>query len=335
MTGRSLMCIVQENRDVARNIALSDWAKARDELRSDWIALIPADTFIRNDAIVAAIVDGAPVSRVGDAYVLARTAVDGLSAPWFKNGEWLGQPAKDRSDLLHDMFSGPTKTETATEETKRASERAKSDVSQIIAIGIPTLGRVSLPWVSHALRLAPPMVCTATLIVAENHPVAPARQKIVDSVLQMNPRPPYLLFWGDDNLPPPDGLRMLLDTLRKYDAPAVSGLYYMKTYPPEQAIMWRQGHLGPLIAGKDFQLGEIIEVDGSGLDFILFRTEALAKLPPLKFRTVLDWVSDKGMIIQTEDAYFWDRWREVYGKGPLVDTRCRVGHYSMFDGGVY
>ena len=61
---------------------------------------------------------------------------------------------------------------------------------------------------------------------------------------------------------------------------------------------------------------------------------SLAALPPLKFRTVCDW-GPKGVTMQTEDAFFWDRWRETHGRGPVVDTRCRVGHLSLHDGAVY
>jgi hypothetical protein len=219
--------------------------------------------------------------------------------------------------------------------TRIGSPATPLTANQTIVIGIPTLGTIALPWLVSAMSLMPPMTCTLALVVAENHPVATARQKIAETVLRMDPRPAYLLFWGDDNLPPPNGLRLLLDTARQHDATAVSGLYHIKAFPPIQPIMWRHDHAGPLIPGKDFEVGEILQVDGSGLDFMLIRTDALDALPPLKFRTVLDWVSDRGLVMQTEDAFFWDRWREVHGKGPLVDTRCRVGHYSSFDGAVY
>lgn len=335
--GRSLMCIVNENHDVARNMALHDWSKAKGDFRSEWIALIATDSFIRHDAIIAIVADGTKIAKIGTAYVLHRDAVEAMTSPWFKNGEWQGETAKDRPDLLCDADgkSSPDGPENATEETRRSSQRSFSDSSQIISIGIPTLGKVALPWVLNCLRVNPPMLATTGLVVAEGHPVAPARQKIVDTVMAMRPRPSYLLFWGDDNLPPPDGIRLLLETAEVRNAPAVSGLYYMKSFPPAHPVMWRHGHMGPLTPGTDFEAGDIIEVDGSGLDFILLRTSALEKLPPLKFRTVADWVAGKGMIVQTEDAYFWDRWREVFGKGPLVDTRCRVGHYSTFDGAVY
>jgi len=336
MAQRSLMGICNDNLDVARNFALNDWSKAPGELRTDWIALIAVGSYLRSDAIVAAIVDGAPVTRVGETYILRRDAV--LEPPWFRSGVWTGIPAKDRTDdLSQDIFGSPRRIEPVVAPTPAPNGEGGQwqDARQLITIGIPTLGKVSLPWVVNAVRLAPPMTCTASLVVAEGHPVAPARQKIVDTVLMSDPRPAYLLFWGDDNLPPPDGLRLLLDTSRQYDAPAVAGLYHLKSFPPVQPIIWKHGHPGPMIPGKDFQVGEILQVDGTGLDFVLLKVDALEKLPPLKFRTVLDWVEGKGIMMQTEDAFFWDRWREVHGKGPLVDTRCRVGHYSSFDGAVY
>src|SRR3990167_6668007 len=106
MAQRSLMGICHDNLDVARNFALNDWSKAPGELHTDWIALIAVGSYLRSDAIVAAIVDNAPVTRIGETYVLRRDAV--REPPWFRSGVWTGIPAKDRTeDLSQDIFGAP------------------------------------------------------------------------------------------------------------------------------------------------------------------------------------------------------------------------------------
>lgn len=331
---RSLLCFPHPNLDVSRNFSIQQTVIGPPDLRSSWLVLLAAESFIRWDAIMACVTDGSPVSQIGETYVIRRDAVKGRDPPWFVGGRWQGSPPTDRSDLqvLPDDVWRTVDPATQTESDRR--EAAKI-ARKMIAFCIPTLGHTSMAWVGHGLQLFPVLASTGCLLVAQGHEVGQARDQLVSGVLALDPTPEYVLFYGDDNLPPPNGLQLLFETIHTREALAVSGLYYMKQSPPDLPVIWRDDTAGPPLPGRDFQIGDVIACDGSGLDFALFRTEALRSIPRPRFRTVVDWVKDKGLIVQTEDAYFWERWRKVHGSGPLVDTRCRVGHYSAADGSVY
>lgn len=324
---RSLMTFAHDNIDVARNIALHEWLKATNELKSDWIALLATGSTIRWDALIRCISENVSVAKIGECYVINRKVAEEVSTPHFVNGKWSSSYI-DRSDLLYSAI-------VPNSQTSEVAVAGEGEDNTIIAMCIPTLGKTSLIWVTSAISLTPPLTLRGALILAKGHEVGEARQRLAEAALKMKPLPSYLLFWGDDNLPPHDGLTMLLDTMKTHNADAVAGLYHMKNFPPKIPLLWRNGVPGHLIAGKDFNMGDVIEVDGTGLDFVLFKTSALAKLPPLKFHTLTKWVEGQGLMMQTEDAFFWDRWREVHGKGPLVDTKCLVGHYNSRDGGIY
>ena len=324
---RSLLTFAHDNISVAKNIAIDEWKRSSPDLQSEWLVIVDTDTTIRWDAVVVCIDSGAPASRIGDCYVLHRDVIMHAPVPVFTDNQWLGGQLVVRDDLLYRAIVPGT--------ASVASVSGDEDIKDTIAICIPTLGKTSLIWVTSAISLMPPLTLHGALIIAKGHEVGEARQRLAEAVLGMKPRPGYLLFWGDDNLPEPDGLQMLLDTMRERDAPAVAGLYHMKHFPPRVPLLWKNNVPGPLIPGRDFNLGEVIEVDGTGLDFVLFRTEEFVGLPPLKFKTLVKWIEGQGLMMQTEDAFFWDRWRETHGKGPLVDTRCKVGHYNARDGGIY
>lgn len=325
---QSLFAFANNDLDLARNLAIKDWLAAPLDLQADWLALISPENHVRGDAIAACIAADDPISRIGGSYVIHRDALASQTPPWFEVDGWKGVSETVRDDLIaSDIFAPPPADAPKPVDPDGAKKT--------IVICVPTLGQTTLDWTVSAIMLQGPMACSGVAAVAIGYEVGEARQRLVDTVLSMDPRPEFMLFFGDDNIPPHDGLQMLLDTARRMDEPCVSGLYHIKHYPPTQAIMWRNDRPGPLIAGRDFELGEAVRVDGCGLDFCLFRTEALAAMPPLKFRTVVEWMPGRGMLMQTEDAFFFDRWREIHGKGPIVDTRCRVGHLDARTGGIY
>jgi len=328
---RAIMCYPHTNLDVARNIAIAQWLRAGDELRTNWLVLVPSESMARWDfmpvAIESARTTGAPGIRVGDVYVLSRDALP-KAPPYFRDGAFLGG-VRDLEGFTVDL--------TEVYAPKPLSRAPIGESDKCIVTAIPSLGYTSLVWVAYAVQLGSPLGATRMLSIMVGYEVGEARQRLAEYVLSMRPCPRYMLFLGDDNAPPPWGLQALHDTMVERDAWAVAGLYYIKQPAPDVPVLWRNDMAGPLIPGKHFQVGDVVECDGTGLDFVLFETEALAKLPPLKFHTLVQWIPGQGMKLQTEDAFFWDRWRETHGpdRRPLVDTRVRVGHFNARDGSMY
>ena len=325
---RAILCYPHPNLDVARNIAIREWYNAPSDMRTEWIALLAAESTVRWDMVVACTAGKSKFNKIGDSYVIHRDCFT-KDPPWFKDNKWQDGNTEvvTRDDLLQDYVY--------TSHDKDLEKLDKDESKKLITFCIPTLGKTSMLWASHAMQLMPPMVGAQTTLVAKGHEVGDARERLINTVLSENPYSEYVLFYGDDNLPRYDGLTMLFETMDKTGACAVAGLYYMKNSPPDVPILWRNDKAGALMPGVDFQLGDIVQVDGTGLDFVLFKTSALEKIPRPRFRTVVEWIQGRGMVVQTEDAYFWQKWLDTHGKGPLVDTRCRVGHYNHVNGIVY
>ena len=321
---RAILCYPHPNIDVSRNMTIKEWYNAPLDMRTEWLALLASESKIRWDAVVACVTSGNKFNKLENSYVIHRDCFK--DPPWFKNNEWINNKVEvtDRSDLLQDY-----------EPTAQEKKLTEVEGKKLLVLCIPTLGKTSMLWAANAIQLGAPMVGSQTSVVAMGREIGDARETIVNTLLSQKPTAEYALFYGDDNLPNYDAVTLLFETMQKTGADAVSGLYYMKVSPPDVPILWRNDKAGPLLPGIDFNLGEIVQVDGTGLDFVLFKTSALEKVKKPRFKTLVEWIKGKGMVVQTEDAYFWQRWLDAHGKGPLVDTRCRVGHYNHINGVVY
>ena len=196
---------------------------------------------------------------------------------------------------------------------------------------LPSLGKVSLIWMANTMCMLGPIGYVNHLSVVTGYPVAEAREELVDRVLAMDPTPSYLLFQGDDMLPPSNGIQALshiIDNLKTdIEIPAVSGLYHVKHYP-RQTVAWRSQNT--IVEGKDFKQGDLVEVDGVGLDFCLFKTKYLKQVSKPRFKTL-----ETRDISTTEDVYFWHKFVQATGLRPFVHTGCVVGHYCSKTDFVY
>lgn len=323
---RAILSYPHQNLDLSRNISIKEWLNSPIDMRTDWVALIAAESKVRWDVVVDCVSKGDKFSKIGESYIIHRDCFG--KAPWFVDGKWTGiNEVALRDDLLEEY----DKHQPLTTALPMSATAAK----KLIAVCIPTLGTTSMLWVSHAIQLSAPLASSTTTVVALGQEVGQARENLINGVLSMNPRPEFVLFYGDDNLPRCDAVTLLFETMQKTGEDVVAGLYYMKNSPPDIPIMWRNDKAGPMQPGIDFNVGDSVRVDGTGLDFALFKTSAFEKIKRPRFKTLVKYVPGYGMVVQTEDAYFWQRWLDTYNKGPLVDTRCRVGHYSHVNGMVY
>ena len=199
-----------------------------------------------------------------------------------------------------------------------------------VVVCLPSLGRVPLVWAANVMCMEGPIGYIQHLSVVTDYPVDEAREELVDRVMAMNPRPAYILFFGDDMLPPTNVIHALfhiLDNLVDIEVPAVSGLYHVKHYP-KQAVAWRKD--GVIVEGKDFKQGDLVEVDGCGLDFCLIKTKYLENVPKPRFKVV-----ETDTHVATEDVWFWHRFHQATGLRPYVMTNCVVGHYDSKTDFIY
>jgi hypothetical protein len=204
-----------------------------------------------------------------------------------------------------------------------------------IVVAIPTLGMVPIEFVVGFGRLQFPVNGVAENIVVKNMEVGDARNYVVREILKRpkDQRPKYIFFIGDDMIPPWDGLLKLHEEMESGQWDWLTGLYYWKGEPPTP-LTWRDDHIGRLIPGVHFKVGEVIWVDLTGLDFTLLKVETLEKIDPPWFKTGPDVSSDKRIVRYTEDVYFAKKMKKVGGRIG-VHTGVRVAHIDVKSGMIY
>lgn len=136
----------------------------------------------------------------------------------------------------------------------------------------------------------------------------------------------YLLTIEHDNLPPPDGVLRLIETMdARPELSCVGGLYHTKFEhgvpqiwgdPADPVLNFRPQPPKP---------GEVVECCGTGMGFNLWRMSMFrdGKLPRPLFKTKCS--AEEG--VGTQDLAFWGEARK-HGYRCAVDCRVLVGHYD-------
>lgn len=146
----------------------------------------------------------------------------------------------------------------------------------------------------------------------------------------------YILTVEEDNLPPPDGLLKLLESIEKYDA--VGGLY------------WTKGTGGmPMVYGDVNEMprnfrpqipipNEVQPCCGLGMGFTLFRISMFKELRKkgvkIFFKTVQEYKHGEGTKVGTQDLHFFDLAAKE-GYKFASDNRCLVGHLDVHTNEVW
>lgn len=159
----------------------------------------------------------------------------------------------------------------------------------------------------------------------EGDEVGVAYQKAFDMVLDHPElsKYRYVLTVEEDNLPPPDGLLKLYESIEQgYDC--VGGLYWTKSEVGQPMI-----YGDPRVFPRNFvpqvpRLGEVQEANGLGMGFNLWRIESfkskLRDMPKPWFKTVQE-VSKQ----YTQDLWFYQE-AAKFGFRVACDTKVLVGH---------
>lgn len=192
----------------------------------------------------------------------------------------------------------------------------------------------------------------------EGHEVGAAYSTAIENILA-NPvlcKFKYLLTVEDDNLPPPDGLMMLYQSIegqvcvcdkkhkaegtravpcsRKYDV--MSGLYFTKGVEGQPMIYGSPTEL-PLNFIPQMPLVDTVqECNGTGMGFALWRMKMFKDTRWDKpfFRTVQEHTPNVGTRVYTQDLHWAERAKGL-GFRIAVDTRVRVGHFDIENSQVW
>lgn len=191
----------------------------------------------------------------------------------------------------------------------------------------PTLGTVPSAVLPSWMSLQTPMNQPVVKVFVERQEVGEAYEQAIDSFIKdpFLSKFKYVLTVEHDNMPPPDGLLKLYESIKDYDG--VGGLY------------WTKGEGGmPMIYGTPDEfpihfrpvppIPETIQpCNGIAMGFSLFRMSMFKdpSIPRPLFRTAPG---------STQDLWFCKQ-AAKRGYRFAVDTRVRVGHLDSATGIVW
>lgn len=144
----------------------------------------------------------------------------------------------------------------------------------------------------------------------------------------------YLLTLEEDNMPPPDGILKLFESIdggvdgKKYDA--VGGLYWTKGEGGQPMIYGNPSDIPANFMPQVPQVDTVQPCRGLGMGFTLFRLKMFrdARIQRPWFRTVQEIVPGVGARAYTQDLYFFENAGRA-GYRFACDNRVRVGHYDV------
>lgn len=193
---------------------------------------------------------------------------------------------------------------------------------------IPTRGMIPAKVVQSLLGLASPMNQKFLRIFVEKMEVGEAYNHAIELILA-NPELStwkYVLTCEEDNLPPPDGLLKLYESMNKFDV--VSGLYFVKG-ECGAAMIYGDVNVHPANFIPQIPIpNTVMPCRGTGMGFCLFKLEMFKKIPKPWFRTLQEYTPGQGMRMATQDLYFAQE-AAKFGYKFAVDTRIRVGHLDF------
>lgn len=206
-------------------------------------------------------------------------------------------------------------------------------INPLIALGIPSWGRVTLAWSRAYKYLGGPLGSTMVeLDPVIGRPIAEARNTLMQQAIDANAE--FLFMLGDDNLLPGHTIPAMLQTFRNHpEIDLLTGVYWTKAWPT-QPYLWRGMQRGPFL---DWKLGELLRVDYAGCDALMIRlSDRVKALGPDWFAT--DWLwepeQERPSDIATEDFYFYTRARRA-GIALWCDTSLQGLHEDRTSGMLF
>ena len=142
----------------------------------------------------------------------------------------------------------------------------------------------------------------------------------------------YILTLEEDNLPPPDGLLKLYESMDKFDV--VGGLYWTKGEGGQPMIYGDPDEM-PLNFRPQIPKPDTIQrCNGLGMGFTLFKTKIFkdARIPRPFFKTIQEYNPATGTRMFTQDLWFFQQAGAFYKFA--ADTRVKVGHMDVDGSGM-
>jgi hypothetical protein len=221
------------------------------------------------------------------------------------------------------------------EASKERLEKGKQyrDLSTVCVV--PTRGMISARVVENWMGMMTPMNNAFYRIFVAGMEVGDAYNAAVELILgnEQLSKFKYLLTLEEDNLPPPDGLLKLYESIDGYAA--VGGLYWTKG-ESGQPMLYGDPKAPLAFQPQMVQPDTLQEVNGLGMGFTLFDMNVFRddKIPKPWFKTVQEWSPEKGGQAGTQDLHFFASARKA-GWRVAGDNRVKVGHLDNQTGVVW
>lgn len=217
--------------------------------------------------------------------------------------------------------------EKPTRTRKRIKDqKGYRDLSTIMVV--PTRGVIPSRVVQSWFDMVPMMNQAFVRMFIEKMEVAAAYNTAVETILThpalQNFK--YMLTVEEDNMPPPDGLHKLFESIDEYAI--VAGLYYTKGDAGQPMIYGDpKGMLGfqPQVP----RTNQVQECNGTGMGFTLFDLNLFRdeRIERPWFQTLSEWTPEGGARVGTQDLFFMGNARRA-GYRIASDNRVKVGHYD-------
>lgn len=206
-------------------------------------------------------------------------------------------------------------------------ERGKGyrDLSTVCVI--PTRGKIDARVVESWWALGTPMNQLFMRVMMKNMEVADAYNAAIEMILEhpVLQTWKYVLTLEEDNMPPPDGLMKLYESIDDYAC--IGGLYWTKGPGGQPMIYGKPGSV-PMFTPQVPEPEKVVECNGLGMGFNLFPMDLFRddRIPRPWFKTLQEY-GPNGATAMTQDLYFFENVRKA-GYKIACDTRVRVGHYD-------
>ena len=206
-------------------------------------------------------------------------------------------------------------------------------INPLIAVGIPSWGKVSLTWARAYRHLGGPLGSTTVeLEPVIGRPIAEARNTLMTQAIEAGAE--FLYMHGDDVLAPGNMLSAMITRMRNHpDIDLLTGVYWTREWPTSP-YLWRGMQRGPFL---DWKHGELLQVDYAGCDALMIRlTDRIKALGPEWFSTTWVWEPEQQgpSALATEDFYFYTRCRNA-GIMLWADTALQCIHEDRNSGAQF
>lgn len=217
--------------------------------------------------------------------------------------------------------------QSPTRTRKRIKDgKAYRDLSTVMVC--PTRGVIPARVVQSMMDMVPLMNQPFVRMFIERMEVAAAYNQAVELILNhpalQNFK--YMLTFEEDNMPPPDGLHKLFESIDEYAI--VAGLYYTKGDNGQPMIY---GDPKGLLSFQPQvpQVNKVQECNGTGMGFTLFDMNLFRdeRIERPWFQTLNEWTPEGGARVGTQDLFFMGNARRA-GYRIASDNRVKVGHYD-------